>query len=45
MVPLTQGVKLEKPKYFTGVIYTDVVNAFILQLEKYFALSNMVDAN
>ena len=33
MVPLPQGVKLEKPKYFTGVIGTDAVNVFILQVE------------
>ena len=45
MVPLPQGVKLEKPKSFTGVIDTDAVNAFIFQVEKYFALINMVDAN
>ena len=45
MVSLPQGVKLEKPKPFTGVIDTDAVNAFIFQVEKYFALTNRVDAN
>ena len=33
MVSLPQGVKLEKPKAFTGVIDTDAVNAFIFQAE------------
>ena len=33
MVSLPQGVKLEKPKSFTGVINTDAVNAFIFQVE------------
>ena len=33
MVPLPQGVKLEKLKSFTGVIDTDAVNAFIFQVE------------
>ena len=45
MIPLPQGVKLEKPKSFTGVIDTDAVNAFILQVEQYFAPTNIVDAN
>ena len=44
MVSLSQGV-LEKPKSFTDVIDTDTVNAFIFQLEQYFAPSNMVDTN
>ena len=29
IVPLPQGVELEKPKSFTGVIDTDLVNANI----------------
>ena len=33
MVSLPQGVKLEKPKAFTGVIDTDIVNAFIFEVE------------
>ena len=45
MVSLPQGVKLEKPKNFTGVIDTDAVNVFIFQLEQYFSPTNMVDAN
>ena len=28
-----------------GVIDTDIVNAFIFQLEYYFALTNMLDEN
>ena len=43
MVSLPQGVQLEKPKSFTGVIDTDAVNAFISQIEYYFALTNIVD--
>ena len=31
MVSLPKGLKFEKPKYFTGVIDTDAVNAFIFQ--------------
>ena len=33
IVPLPQGVKLEKLKPFTGVMDTDTVNAFIFQVE------------
>ena len=29
MVPLSHGVKLEKPSFFIGVIDTDAANAFI----------------
>ena len=32
MVSLLQGVKLEKPQSFTGVIDTDTVNTFIFQV-------------
>ena len=45
MVSLPKGVKLEKPKSFTGVIDTDIVNVFIFQVEQYFALIIMLDAN
>ena len=45
IAPLPEGVKLGKPKSFPGMIDTDVVNAFILQVEKYFVPINMVDAN
>ena len=45
MIPLLQGVKLEKPKSFTSVIDANAVNAFIPQVEQYFTLTNMVDAN
>ena len=45
MVSLPQGVKSEKPKCFTGVIDTDVVSAFIFQVEQYFTLINKADAN
>ena len=45
MVSLLQGVNVEKPKSFTGVIDTDAVSAFAFQVEKYFALINMVDVN
>ena len=33
MVPLPQEVELEKPKSFAGVIDTDIVNAFIFEVE------------
>ena len=33
MVSLPQGVKLENPKFFKGVIDTDAVNDFIFQVE------------
>ena len=33
MVSLPQEVKLQKPKFFTGMIDTDAINAFILQVE------------
>ena len=33
MVSLPQGVQLEKPKSFIGVIDTDAVNAFTFQVE------------
>ena len=45
MVSLPQGVELEKPKSFTGLINKDTVNAFIFQVEQFFALTNIVDAN
>ena len=45
IVSLLQRVKLEKSKSFTGVIKTDTVSVFIFQVEQYFALTNMVDAN
>ena len=45
MVSLPQGVKLEKPKSFTGVIDTDTVNIFIIQVELYSFMTKMVDAN
>ena len=32
MLPLLQGVKLEKPESFTGMIDIDAVNAFIFQV-------------
>ena len=33
MVPLPQGVKLEKPKSFTCVIDTHAMNAFTFQVD------------
>ena len=45
MVPLPQGTKLEKPRFFIGITDTDTVKAFVFQVEQYFALTNMVDAH
>ena len=45
MVSLPQEVKLEKPKSFTGGIDMNTINAFIFEVEQYFALTNLVDAN
>ena len=45
IVSQPQGVKLAKPKSFTGMIDTDAINAFIFQVEQYFSLTNIVDAN
>ena len=33
VVPMPQGVKLEKPKSFTGFIDTDVLNIYFFQVE------------
>ena len=33
IISLPKGVKLEKPKPFTGVIDVDAANAFIFQVE------------
>ena len=44
MVSLLQGVKLEKPRSFTGVIDMDAKSAFIFHIKYYFALTNILDA-
>ena len=33
MTSLPQGLKIEKPKYFTDFINTDAVNNYIFQVE------------
>ena len=43
VLTLKQGVKLEKPKSFIGLIDTDEVNAIFSKWNIFF--TNMVDAN
>ena len=45
MVSLPHRVELEKPKAFTVTIDTDAVNTIFSQVEQYFALTSMIDAN
>ena len=42
---LPSSVKLERPKVFNGQIDSEAVDAFIFQLEQYFALTGLTDEN